>query len=308
VHSKPTKKYEDVARIVLDTVRLKLSLIRIFKIKYKSNGEIKRYKARLVAKGFNQREGIDFHEIFSLVVKMSTVRCLIALSVKNKRPLFQLDVSNVFLYGDLEENVYMTNAQGFFDKGKKNKVWKPYSHAHLFFQCSYSSIVWSMVLKEVDFPNVSPIWNDVLDWLLHILKSNQVQEEYAVTKLIQTWKISCGNTNSRHEIFFMIFKIKYKSNGEIKRYKARLVAKGFNQREGIDFHEIFSLVVKMSTVRCLIALSVKNKRPLFQLDVSNVFLYGDLEENVYMTNAQGFFDKGKKNKVCKLVKSLYGLK
>ncbi|GKB11644.1 ribonuclease H-like domain-containing protein [Tanacetum coccineum] len=90
------------------------------------------------------------------------------------------------------------------------------------------------------------------------------------------------------EIWCRIFKIKYKANGEIKRYKARLVAKGFNQREGIDFHEIFSLVVKMSTVRCLIALSVKNKWPLFQLDVSNVFLYGDLEEDVYMTNPQGF--------------------
>ncbi|GJV17883.1 ribonuclease H-like domain-containing protein [Tanacetum coccineum] len=64
----------------------------------------------------------------------------------------------------------------------------------------------------------------------------------------------------------------------------------------------------MSTVRCLIALSVKNKWPLFQLDVNNTFFYGDLEDNVYMTIPQGFSDKDNKNKVCKLVKSLYGLK
>ncbi|GKB96948.1 ribonuclease H-like domain-containing protein [Tanacetum coccineum] len=77
---------------------------------------------------------------------------------------------------------------------------------------------------------------------------------------------------------------------------------------GIDFDETFSPVVKMSTVRCLIALSVKNKWPLFSLDVNNTFLYGDLEEDVYMTIPQRFADKDNKNKVCKLVKSFYGLK
>ncbi|GKC90051.1 putative RNA-directed DNA polymerase, partial [Tanacetum coccineum] len=79
-----------------------------------------------------------------------------------------------------------------------------------------------------------------------------------------------------------LFKIKYKSSREIKRYKARLVAKGFSQSEGIDYDETFNPVVKLITVRCIISLDVHINWPLLQLDVNNSFLYSDLHDDVYM--------------------------
>ncbi|GJU91602.1 ribonuclease H-like domain-containing protein [Tanacetum coccineum] len=97
-----------------------------------------------------------------------------------------------------------------------------------------------------------------------------------------------------------------RSSGEIDRYKARLVAQGFGQKEGIDYEETFSPVVKMVTVRCLLNVVITNSWHVFPLDVNNAFLYVDLLETVYMKPPEGYFPLG--NKVCRLKKSLYGLK
>ncbi|GKC11224.1 ribonuclease H-like domain-containing protein, partial [Tanacetum coccineum] len=105
----------------------------------------------------------------------------------------------------------------------------------------------------------------------------------------------------------VIWKIKYKASCEIESYKARLVAKGFSQKEGFDYDESFSLVVKMVTVRCLVSIVVVNGWSLYLLDVNNAFLYGDIIEDVYMTLPDGYTSESK-SKVCKLNKSLYGLK
>ena len=82
-----------------------------------------------------------------------------------------------------------------------------------------------------------------------------------------------------------VYKIKTRSDGTVDRYKARLVAKGFTQEYGIDYEETFAQVARLSSVRTLIAISVARKWPLFQMDVKNDFLNGELKGSLYQASS-----------------------
>ena len=190
-----------------------------------------RYKARLVAKGYAQKEGIDYNEVFSPVVKHSSIRILLALVAQFDMELVQMDVKTAFLHGDLEEEIYITQPDGFKVVGKEN-------------------------------------------WVCKLNKSL-----YGLKQSPRQW---------------------------YKRFDQFMIGQNYT-RSNFD-HCVFSPVVKHSFIRILLALVAQFDMELVQMDVKTAFLHGDLEEEIYITQPDGFKVAGKENWVCKLNKSLYGLK
>ena len=137
-----------------------------------------------------------------------------------------------------------------------------------------------------------------------------VDEELNSHEKMATWTLVPPSNDSQQNIVDCkwIFKRKTNEFGEISRYKARLVARGFSQQYGVDYHETFAPVVRLNTFRSLIALAVHKNMVVHQMDVKTAFLNGDLNETVYMKQPPGMEEQGKENWVCKLNRSIYGLK
>ncbi|CAL1400665.1 unnamed protein product [Linum trigynum] len=142
-----------------------------------------------------------------------------------------------------------------------------------------------------------PCWQQAMNSETSALIDNHTSDIVS----LPPWKKVVGNS--------WVYKIKFNPNGTIERHRARLVAKGFTQKYGVDYLETFSPVAKLNTVKTLLAVGAIKNWFMDQLDVSNAFLNGDLDEEVYMSLPPGFpIPESIPNPVCRLNKSLYGLK
>ena len=152
-------------------------------------------------------------------------------------------------------------------------------------------------LEPTTYPQAAsnPKWVDAMDKELYALDVNDTWE---VTELPEGKKAISSK---------WVYKIKFLPDGTVDKYKARLVIRGFDQREGLDYKHTFSPVAKAATIRVLIAIATAKGWPLHQLDVNNAFLHGYVEEEIYMKPPEGY-TKALPGQVCKLNKSLYGLK
>lgn len=133
-----------------------------------------------------------------------------------------------------------------------------------------------------------------------------MKEEIDSHKTNNTWTLTSLPPNRKAIGAKWVFKVKVDGNNGNKRFKARLVAKGFVQKQGIDFTETFSPVVRLNTIRILMALAVENNMKIHQMDAVTAFLQGDIKEELYMQQPVGFEDGT--NRVCKLNKAIYGLR
>ena len=105
-----------------------------------------------------------------------------------------------------------------------------------------------------------------------------------------------------------VLRKKLKLDGIIDKFKARLVAKGYKQKADVDFFDTFSPITRITSIRLLIAVATIYDLKIHQMDVKIAFWIGDLDEEIYMDQPEGFVESSQESKVCKLTKSLYGLK
>jgi hypothetical protein len=135
-----------------------------------------------------------------------------------------------------------------------------------------------------------------------------MSDEFVALRQNSTWNLVPRPPGVNLVSCKWIFKTKHCPDGSIDKHKARLVARRFSQQHGIDYGDTFSPVVKSATMRLVLSLAVSRGWTLRQIDVSNAFLHGFLTEGVYMQQPPGFEDAQYPNHVCKLQRSIYGLK
>jgi len=139
-------------------------------------------------------------------------------------------------------------------------------------------------------------WQSAMEFEMESMKINKVWTLVEASKDIKS--IGCK----------WVYKKKIGADGKVETYKARLVAKGYRQKEGIDYDETFSPVAMIKSIRILLAIAAYYDYEIWQMDVKTAFLNGELKEEVYMTQPEGFTSMFDINKVCKLQRSIYGLK
>lgn len=135
-----------------------------------------------------------------------------------------------------------------------------------------------------------------------------MQSEYDILQENKTWTL-VDRPNDRNVLTNRWeFKTKIGQNNEIVKYKARLVACGYSQERGIDYEEVFAPVARYETIRTLLALCVNGEMHIHQMDVIAAYVQGQLHDELFIEQPELFIQSGEENKVCKLLKPLYGLK
>ncbi|KAK4386771.1 Retrovirus-related Pol polyprotein from transposon RE2 [Sesamum angolense] len=173
-------------------------------------------------------------------------------------------------------------------KGKRSCTAHPLAHSLSFQHLSPNYRAFSVSLSSVSIPNTyhealwHPVWKMAMDDEMSALISRG------------TWKLVEVPPDTDVVACRWVFTLKFRADGTLERYKARLVTKGFTQTYGVDYFETFSHVARLNSIRVLFSLAVNLDWPMYQMDIKNAFLYGDLNETVYMEQPPGYIAQGEK--------------
>ena len=135
-----------------------------------------------------------------------------------------------------------------------------------------------------------------------------MDDEMKSIKNNETWKLVSPPKDCKPIGLKLIFKIKRDQNNQIQKYKERLVVKGYAQRQGKDYDEVFALVARIETIQIILAIFVQFGWLVYHLDVKTAFLNGEILEEIYVQQHEGYEDPKRRIDVSKLHKALYGLK
>jgi hypothetical protein len=138
--------------------------------------------------------------------------------------------------------------------------------------------------------------------------SDAARNEFRSLTQFKTWKLERLPQGRKAIASKWVFKVKANANCSIEKFKARLVVKGFSQRPGIDYDETFAPVAHQESIRMLLALAAQHGYKLRHVDIVGAFLNGEMDQQVFMKQPEGFVEPGKADHVCELLKALYGLK
>ena len=167
---------------------------------------------------------------------------------------------------------------------------------------------WNYASVAISAEDVPKNLNDAFNSKNSKYWKEAVEDEYQSLSKNNTWELVKRPKEKNVIICKWVFKVKHKANGSVDRYKARLVAQGYSQEEGEDYDDTFVPVARYSSIRSILAVANQLNLEVHQRDVKTAYLNGDSEHEIYMEQPEGYADKDQTDVVCKLRKSLYGLK
>nr|GEX34140.1 hypothetical protein [Tanacetum cinerariifolium] len=304
-------------------------------------------KARLVARGYHQEEGIDFEESFASVARLEAIRIFLAKNMV----VYQMDIKTMFLNGNLREEVYVSQPDGFVDQDNPNHVYKLKKALYGLKQASrtWYDMLSSFLISQ-DFSKGSVdltlfIHRNGNDLLLVQIYVDDIIVAASTLELCDLFaNLMCSKFKMGKILFFLGLQISQSPRGifinqskytleSLKKYgfescdlmdtpmveKSKLDEnkegkavdplhyRGHTQEEGIDNKEEFALVARIQAIRLFLAYASFMGFMVYQMDVKSAFLYGTIEEEVYVCQPPRFEDPDHPDMVYKVVKALYGL-